>query len=300
VAVQNNDIVAAMILLDRGDDVNSRDNEGLTLLHKAVQNGNLCFLETLLKCGAEIHCDQENIPTPLQLAIANGDIPTCIYLLENGAEIQGNTTSLLQFVARKAPSATAESLPAEKNPNVLSKDLHALVNHSQYHDVTFMLDDKPVYAWRGILCARSDYFRAMFEKLSWKESTESKIDIKHVPYRTFLAVVTYIYTGDIDTPMSVDDALLLLSAANRYILPRLKTLCEKILVNELTVENVCNIFRLADLHMSGFLHKACVQFIAEHTDQVPAEELDEILKVDSFTSCIIAFLRNDYKLSPVS
>lgn len=62
-----------------------------------------------------------------------------------------------------------------------------------------------------------------------------------MPHKTFLAVIVYIYTGEIDMPISVDDALLLLAAANKYILPRLKTMCEMILVKELTVENVFSI-----------------------------------------------------------
>jgi len=271
--------------------VNTKDNEGYTLLHKAVQNGNLCMVDTLVKCGANINpVVDENCPTPIQLAIANIDIPTCIYLLESGADVQGNTASLLQFVARKSPYLTPEVVPVS-TPNTLSKDLHTLVNHNQYHDVTFMVEDKPLYAWRGILCARSDYFRAMFEKLSWKESGETSITIKHIPYRTFYAVIVYIYTGEIDTPITVEDCLLLLSAANKYILPRLKNLCEKMLVNELTVDNVCNIFRLADLHVSSFLHKACVQFIADHSDQIHIDDLDEVLRSDSFIPCIIAFLQ---------
>jgi hypothetical protein len=279
-------------LLEHGEDVNSRDNDGFTLLHKSVQNGNLCLIETLIKWGADVSFNNDtNCPTPLQIAIANSDITMCIFLLEHGADIQGNTAALLHFVARKTPYFSADSVPI--TPNTLSNDLRTLVNNSQFHDVIFMLDDKPVYAWRGILSARSDYFRAMFDKLIWKESSETSIPVLHVPYRTFLAVIVYIYTGEIDSPITVEDALLLLAAANKYILPRLKTLCEIILVKELTVENVFSIFRHADLHMSSFLHKACVQFIAENIDQtLLSDELDDVLKAESFTACVIAFLRN--------
>jgi len=214
----------------------------------------------------------------------------CIFLLENGADIQGNTGSLLQFVARKVPSICQESIPIA--PNTLSSDMRSLVNNSQFHDVTFLVDGKPVYAWRGMLSARSDYFRAMFEKPSWKESVENSIQVPQMSYRTFLAVIVYIYTGEIDMPISVEDAQLLLAAANKYILPRLKTLCEMILVKVLTVDNVFSIFRHADMHMSSFLHKACVQFIAEHIDhETPNEDLEDILKSDTFTSCVISFLR---------
>jgi ankyrin repeat protein len=290
VAVQANDIPCTLLLLRYGDDINSQDNEGFTLLHKSVQNGNLCMTKTLLDHGADISLANSVNPSPLQIAIANSDISMCIFLLENGADIQGNTGSLLLFVARKAPSFSLESIPIA--PNTLSNDMRSLVNNSQFHDVTFLVDGKPVYAWRGMLSARSDYFRAMFEKPSWKESVENSIQVPQMSYRTFLAVIVYIYTGEIDMPISVEDAQLLLAAANKYILPRLKILCEMILVKVLTVDNVFSIFRHADMHMSSFLHKACVQFIAEHVDhETPTEDLEDILKSETFTSCVISFLR---------
>jgi hypothetical protein len=117
-----------------------------------------------------------------------------------------------------------------------------------------------------MLSARSDYFRAMFEKPSWKESSSESIqvprilsplssfslycppftpypcifvfDFAEMAYRTFVAVMVYIYTGEIDQPISTEDTQLLLAAANKYILPRLKHLCETALVNVLTADNV--------------------------------------------------------------
>jgi len=298
--VQANDIPCTLLLLRHGDNIHSIDKEGLTLLHKSVQNGNLCMTKTLLENGADIGLANSVItaPTPLQMAITNSDISMCIFLLENGADIQGNTGSLLQFVAHKTPSFSVDSVPM--TPNTLSSDMRSLVNNSQFRDVTFMVDGKPVYAWRGILSARSDYFRAMFEKPSWKESSEESIQVPQMSHRTFLAVIVYIYTGEIDMPISVEDCQLLLAAANKYILPRLKTMCEMILVKILTVENVFSIFRHADMHMASFLHKACVQFIAEHIDHATAnsDDLEDVLKSDTFTSCVIAFLRQQVHETP--
>jgi len=291
-SVQANDIPCTLLLLEYGDDIHSMDNDGYTLLHKSVQNGNLILTKTLIEQGADITYTNAltTVTTPLQSAINNCDIAMCIFLLENGADIQGNTGALLQFVARRTPSFIPESIPIATNS--LSSDMRSLVNNSQFYDVTFIVDNKPVYAWRGMLSARSDYFRAMFE--SWKESSENRINVPQMSYKTFLAVIVYIYTGEIDMPISVEDSLSLLAAANKYILPRLKSMCEMVLVKELTVENVFSIFRHADMHMSNFLHKACVQFIAEKIDLTTNsnDELEEVLRADSFTSCVISFLRN--------
>ena len=77
-------------------------------------------------------------------------------------------------------------------------------------------------------------------------------------YKTFLAVIVYIYTGEIDELISIDDTLLLLAAANKYILPRLKHLCESALMKVLTVENVfCILFYCSFSLLSVFLFCFC-------------------------------------------
>lgn len=49
------------------------------------------------------------------------------------------------------------------------------------------------------------------------------------------------------------------------------------------------------MHMSSFLHKACVQYIAENIDlsNNSNDELEEVLRADTFTSCVISFLKSN-------
>jgi ankyrin repeat protein len=291
-AVQSNDMACTLLLMRHGDNIHSQDNDGLTLLHKSVRNGNLYMTKALMQYGADLGVASAvtTSHTPLQFAIENGDTAMVIFLLESGVDIQDHTSALLQLVSKFTP--TQRVVPAPLPPNTLSNDMRYLVNNPQYYDVTFLVEGKPIYAWRGILSARSDYFRAMFEKPSWKESSSESIQVPQMAYRTFLAVIMYIYTGEIDQPISTEDILLLLAAANKYILPRLKHLCESALVNVLTVENVFSIFRHADMHMSAFLHKACVQFIADNIHHAwNIDDLEEVQRHDTFVSCVSGFLR---------
>lgn len=46
--------------------------------------------------------------------------------------------------------------------NDLSRDFEQMVNDDQFSDVQFLVESKKVHAHKAILCARSDYFRAMF------------------------------------------------------------------------------------------------------------------------------------------
>lgn len=44
----------------------------------------------------------------------------------------------------------------------LANDFETIVNDSQFSDVEFLIENKTVHAHKAIICARSDYFRAMF------------------------------------------------------------------------------------------------------------------------------------------
>lgn len=285
-AVINNEMECTSILLEHGADVNCYDEDGFSPIHQAVGNGHLRMVDLLLLWKVNVNCTSAGI-TPLQIAVANNDVPTTVYLLQRGADVNGFTGTLLRFAIGNTARIEPDDL--EIPANMLSRDLATLVNHPQYHDVTFLVEGQQVYAWRGILCARSDYFRAMFEQVSWRESKSPEVEVTQISHHTFLAVITFMYTGEIDPSLLLDDALQLLSAANRYILPRLKMLCERVIVRELNVDTVCSIFRLADLYQASFLTKACVQFLAEHYGEV--SDLDDMIKSDTFVSCIISFLK---------
>ncbi len=52
--------------------------------------------------------------------------------------------------------------PVSIPPSHLVEDLRSIVNNSVLGDVTFLVEDMPVYATRSHLAARSDHFRALF------------------------------------------------------------------------------------------------------------------------------------------
>jgi speckle-type POZ protein len=54
---------------------------------------------------------------------------------------------------------------------------------------------------------------------------------------------------------------LLLSAADKYALDRLKVQCEEALCNNLDVDNVCDTLILADLHSAMQLKSQSIDFI---------------------------------------
>jgi hypothetical protein len=95
----------------------------------------------------------------------------------------------------------------------MASDMRSLVNNQKYSDVVFKVDGKAIYAWKGILCARSEFFKAMFFS-NLRESIQPEIPITDVNYASFLAIIEYIYTDTIQFDvLTVDNALQLVGAA---------------------------------------------------------------------------------------
>jgi ankyrin repeat protein len=102
-------IKCVQILLKYGANVNHKDNNGLTALHKAANNGNCDILALLLKGGADINAlakySNDNSTTKpsvsaLLLATQNGNVECVQILLKNGANVNhksNNGDSALQM-----------------------------------------------------------------------------------------------------------------------------------------------------------------------------------------------------------
>jgi len=56
-------------------------------------------------------------------------------------------------------------------PSTLAEDMRSLLNNKVYKDVNFSVEDKAIYALKGILCDRSEFFWVMFTS-SLQESTK--------------------------------------------------------------------------------------------------------------------------------
>ncbi len=109
-------------------------------------------------------------------------------------------------------------------PPALIEDLRQLINNSEFSDVVFVVEDRPVYATRAHLAVRSEHFRAMLFG-GMRETSSKEIVIPDVSHSVFMLILEFLYT---DTIIAVEPSMAvpLLIASEQYLLDRLKALCE--------------------------------------------------------------------------
>lgn len=154
-------------------------------------------------------------------------------------------------------------------------------------DVTLISSDlKEFEAHKTLLAARSEVFLAMF-KNEMKEKEEKKIEIPDIDGNILSKLLEYIYCGEIK---SLDEcAYEMLTAADKYQMKDLKTLCEHLLSSKLSTENAIKILLLADRHNCLKLKNQVIHFIIAHrTDIMKTTEFESLR--NSHSSMIIDLL----------
>merc|ERR1712061_214081 len=147
--------------------------------------------------------------------------------------------------------------------------MRKLINNPMFADVTFLVEGQPVYATRAHLASRSDHFRALLYGGMRESSAASSeaIALPEITHSVFLFLLEYIYTdqlGDISSELAVH----LLIAAERFLLDRLKALCEDIIRKSISTDNVVQIIMTAKAHRADGLKDICMDFIISNEERI--------------------------------
>jgi len=169
--------------------------------------------------------------------------------------------------------------PVSVPPSNLVDDLRKLINNPAFSDVTFVVENQSVYATRAHLAARSEHFRALFYG-GMRESSDAQeqIVLQDLAHPVFLLLLEYIYTDQVGD-ISSDLAVHLLIAAERFLLDRLKALCEDIIRKSISIDNVVQIMMTAKAHRADGLKDICMDFIITNEEKIkPTTAFRELIQ----------------------
>ncbi|CAL4991317.1 unnamed protein product [Urochloa decumbens] len=148
-------------------------------------------------------------------------------------------------------------------PPDIGRHLGGLLLGGEGADVTFDVDGEMFDAHKCVLAARSPVFKAkLFGPM--KERNADRVPVEDMEARVFKTLLHFIYTDslpDVDESDMMAMSQHLLVAADRYILERLKLICEDKLRGYVDAFTVPTLLALADRHRCHGLKKACFQFL---------------------------------------
>lgn len=89
-------------------------------------------------------------------------------------------------------------------------------------------------------------------------------------YNIFLSILEYLYTDQI--AITFNNAMELFEAADLFGVERLKTMCEKRMLQSITPENASLIFHAADIHCATALREKAKKYILTHFEDISKTE----------------------------
>ena len=153
---------------------------------------------------------------------------------------------------------------AVEEDSTIIADLKRFVNNELLSDITFVVENRRVYAHK-LLCLRCPYFYNMLTG-EYMESRASELLVEDVRYDIFLLLLEFLYSDRVD--VTLDVAMELFQAADRFGVDRLKKRCEEVMQRAISIDTAAHILLAADVHNAEVLRERCMRYILTHFDAV--------------------------------
>lgn len=204
----------------------------------------------IMKCMSLI---DENLDEVLRLGL-------CKELLGKGPEILTEIVAHLSTsnVARNACTGEESSASSQ----IFKERFERFAKSSDFSDIVIQVNDSKYPAHKLILASSSPVFDRMFSN-SMKEKISGVVVIEDIRPPIFEKLLGYMYTSEIES----EDYLIqeIMIASDKYEINDLKLICEKLLGEKLTSENVVTALIFAADYNADRLKKKCLRFIT-HAD----------------------------------
>jgi hypothetical protein len=195
---------------------------------------------------------QEDLAFFFTEELQNDDTPESVFLQKNDEIIVRK---------RRKPARPAPICPDA----VYFNQMRCLLDDHDHKDVTFVVGPckEHVKAHKAILVARGEYFQGLFRKGSMRESETNIMIMEKHNVATLERMLEFMYTNRVETlkACSAHEVLDLLSAAEEYLLPDLKNLCEHAATSLINTEIVAKMMSAADRFDAPLLRNACIEYI---------------------------------------
>lgn len=149
-------------------------------------------------------------------------------------------------------------------PSSITKELGEFVNNELGSDISFVVEGKNIYAHK-IMCMRCPYLRSMLCS-NMKESTQKEIVLQEIKYESFLSVLQYLYTDQVN--VNLDNAMELFQIADQFGIDRMRMICESCILSSVNIENAASVLLAADATRARDLRSKCMTFILQNFDAV--------------------------------
>jgi len=132
-----------------------------------------------------------------------------------------------QQMVKVSASSTCTLAVTSGGSSTFAFDFKTFVNNPMYSDVKYKVQEKVIYGHRAVIFHRCEYLKqmaVMYHRFSVK-SEEDEIEVPHIEYRVFVALLYYLYTDHLKVAPHLVDKLQILAC--KYKLPRLVSLCKQ-------------------------------------------------------------------------
>lgn len=170
-----------------------------------------------------------------------------------------------------------DNVPVNKKfkPNSNVDNLEKMYLDSKYYDVTFVVGDKKIKAHKCLLAAVSPIFDQLLS--NGKKLANKVINITDVSFEIMNELIKFIYTKKISNLQDIAHELI--AAANNYLIEDLKNICEETLGKSVNLENVLEMYVIANDNNAETLKNLALNFITKNKKKLATKlEFQEMIE----------------------